>query len=223
MATRLNKYIAHHTGLSRREADDIISAGRVQINGAPTELGKPVEDGDVVAIDGKVVQAVSEYTYVLFHKPIGYVCSRRKQGDADTIFSLIPRQYAALKPVGRLDKDSSGLLILTDDGDFAHQMTHPRFQKTKQYEVTLDHALEPLHQQMINDFGVQLPDGVSKLGLEKQQDARHFVVRMSEGRNRQIRRTFTALGYEVVGLHRTHFGTYSLGNLKQGAFEIISK
>ena len=114
--------------------------------------------------------------------------------------------------------------MLTNDGDFAFRMTHPKFKKNKQYNVTLDKELAPLHQQMITDFGIQLNDGLSKLGLSHQsnQDRHNWIVSMSEGRNRQIRRTFAALGYTVIKLHRTHFGTYELGTLGAGDYIVIN-
>lgn len=216
--TRLNKFIAHSAGLSRREADTAIEQGRVRVNKARAILGTQVSPGDIVEFDGKTLEQASSYTYLAFHKPVGYVCSRRAQGDTPTIYALLPHEYHHLKPVGRLDRDSSGILLLTDDGDFAHQMTHPKFAKRKVYEVTLDQALEPLHQQMINDYGVNLEDGVSLLQLEKQDDARHWRVTMSEGRNRQIRRTFTALGYTVTKLHRTQFGPYTVYDIVSGSY-----
>ena len=154
---------------------------------------------------------------------MGYVCSRRAQGDNPTIYDLIPHQYHVLKPVGRLDRNSSGLLLLTNDGDFAYRMTHPKFAKTKVYHVQLDHDLAPLHQQMISDFGIQLDDGTSQLGLMRLSESnRHeWQVTMSEGRNRQIRRTFLALGYTVKKLHRVQFGNYALGDMKEGELESV--
>ena len=129
-----------------------------------------------------------------------------------------------LKPVGRLDKDSSGLLLLTNDGDFAYRMTHPKFAKTKQYRVRLDRDLEPLHQQMISDFGIELDDGRSQLILARLDDnRREWHITMSEGRNRQIRRTFAALGYTVTRLHRTDFGNYTLNGMQQGKWQEIPR
>ena len=164
-----------------------------------------------------------QHEYLLFHKPIGYVCSRRQQGDTPTIYSLLPETLHHLKPVGRLDKDSSGIILLTNDGDFTHQMTHPSYHKQKTYRVTLDRGLEPLHQQMISDFGVQLEDGTSKLLLTRlsDDDRRHWQIDMHEGRNRQIRRTFAALGYTVTKLHRTQFGPYALGDIPVGQYQVI--
>lgn len=224
MSERLNKYLAFHLGLSRREADTIIASGRATVAGETAVLGGRVEAGQPVTVDGALVTEKSGFTYLAFHKPIGYVSSRKQQGDAPTLYSLLPKEYHHLKPVGRLDKDSSGLLLLTDDGEFAFQMTHPRFYKVKNYTVSLHRALEPLHQQMISDYGVQLEDGPSKLSLERQNDERTtWTVTMHEGRNRQIRRTFDALGYHVTKLHRTSFGPYILGDLKSGSYEAVPR
>lgn len=224
MSERLNKYLAFHLGLSRREADDLISKGKVLIDNMPIALGARVEEGQVVTVSGKPVTQKENYSYIALNKPIGYVSSRKQQGDNPTLYSLLPNEYHSLKPVGRLDKDSSGLLLLTDDGDFAFQMTHPKFYKVKTYEVSLGTPLEPLHQQMISDFGIQLEDGPSKLSLERKDDSRkNWTVTMHEGRNRQIRRTFAALGYEVTILHRISFGNYSLNGLKSGAFQSVKR
>ena len=215
---RLNKHLAFQLGISRREADTLIEEGRVTVDGNTAVLGARIPTAATILVNGKPLAGRTHFTYVLFHKPVGYICSRRRQGEVETIYSLVPEKYHHLKPVGRLDKDSSGLLILSDDGDFTQQMTHPRYYKQKTYEVELDRDLEPLHQQMINDFGVQLDDGPSKLTLARLSDdeRRSWHVIMSEGRNRQIRRTFAALGYEVTRLHRTDFGSYSLGDIKPG-------
>ena len=218
---RLNKYLALQLGISRREADDYIAEGKVTINGVTAVLGARFVETDIIAISGKKLGKQTGFIYLAFNKPVGYVCSRKSQGDTPTIYTLLPKEYYALKPVGRLDKNSSGLILLTNDGDFAHRMTHPKFAKTKIYKVKIDHDLEPLHQQMISDHGIQLEDGRSQFMLERLSDVnrREWQVTMSEGRNRQIRRTFASLGYEVIKLHRTQFGNYSLGDMKSGTFE----
>lgn len=222
---RLNKHLALQLGVSRREADEMIESGRVAVNGQTAVLGTRFTEGDEVITDGATLsQSPRECIYLAFHKPTGYVCSRRAQGDNPTIYDLIPEQYHHLKPVGRLDRDSSGILLLTNDGDFAHQMTHPSFYKAKVYEALLDHDLEPLHQQMISDFGIDLEDGKSQLSLMKldETDRSSWQVTMHEGRNRQIRRTFAALGYTVIGLHRVQFGNYSLGDIPRGELRPIT-
>ena len=217
---RLNKFIALCLGISRRSADELIKRGKVFVNGEPGILGQHIKVDDKVTYQSKELSIQSK-KLILFHKPTGYLCSRASQGGVPTIYKLLPKNLHHLKPVGRLDKDSSGLILLTNDGDFAHQMTHPSFHKMKRYLVTLDQPLQPLHRQMINDFGVQLPDGPSQLTLERQHDGddHHWIVQMSEGRNRQIRRTFDALGYTVKKLHRTDFGKYSIGEIKRGEFQ----
>lgn len=218
---RLNKYLALQLGISRREADDYIASGRVLINDKKVALGVRIKPTDTVSVDGKTIAGDAKLEYLLLNKPAGYLSSRRSQGDVPTLYTLLPKQYHALKTVGRLDKDSSGLLLLTNDGDFAYKMTHPKFYKVKRYEVQLDRELEPLHQQMISDYGVALEDGPSKLTLERMSDTnrKEWLVTMSEGRNRQIRRTFATLSYTVTRLHRTHFGDYSLDDIKSGEYK----
>lgn len=221
---RLNKLLAERLGLSRREADDAIAAGKVTIGEKTAVLGQRIDKNDKVCYNGKMVPFLTAYTYLALNKPVGYVCSRKRQGETPTIYEILPEKYRQLKTVGRLDKDSSGLILLTNDGDFAFQMTHPQFVKVKVYDVKLDKPLEPLHQQEIADFGIEIGDGVSKLGLERLDDSRKaWRVTMHEGRNRQIRRTFAALGYEVVELHRLSFGKYQLAGLKLGDFVEIEK
>lgn len=226
MEFRLNKFLAEKVGLSRREADNFIADGKVLVNGKPAVLGARVKNTDEIVLNGKKIDnSPSDYIYLMLNKPEGYVSSRKAQGDAPTLYELLPEKYKALKTVGRLDKNSSGLILLTNDGDFAFQHTHPKFYKLKTYLITLDHALEPLHQQEISDFGIQLEDGPSKLFLTKLNDKRtEWQVEMSEGRNRQIRRTFAALGYEVIRLHRIEFGAYKLDdNLEPGQYKEVDK
>ncbi|MBR2840088.1 rRNA pseudouridine synthase [Candidatus Saccharibacteria bacterium] len=216
---RLNKFLAERLGISRREADALIANGKIRIDDNTAIIGTKVDNKSKVFYNDRLIPFDNNLTYVAFHKPVGYVCSRRAQGSAPTIYELLPAKYRQLKTVGRLDKDSSGLILLTNDGDFAFQMTHPRFRKIKIYEVELDRPLEPLHQQMISDYGVLLDDGPSKFTVI--HDNNKYIVTLSEGRNRQIRRTFAALGYKVTKLHRTNFGKYGLGNLKPGELKSI--
>jgi 23S rRNA pseudouridine2605 synthase len=219
---RINKFVAAATGMSRRAADREIQEGRITINGSMAELSDQVADGDHVAFEGRSLTAPTTKQTILFHKPVGYVVSRDGQG-SETIYDLLPRELHALKPIGRLDKFSSGLLLLTSDGDLANELTHPSNRKVKVYEVGLSTALQPLHRQMISDMGIQLEDGRSQLQLERINDGDDYSWRiaMHEGRNRQIRRTFKALGYHVKHLHRTHFGPYTLGDVRPGAYKTV--
>lgn len=220
---RVNKFIAQQLSIGRRQADEFIERGSVLIDGKTAALGDRINpDTQVVTVRGKRLQRSDQATfiYLALHKPIGYVCSRKQQGDTPTIYSLLPEKYHHLKPVGRLDKDSSGFILLTNDGDFAHRMTHPSFVKIKRYEVSLSQALEPLHRQMIVEHGIELTDGNSQFMLERlhEGDDRQWLVTMHEGKNRQIRRTFASLGYSINKLHRVQFGNYSLGSLEPGNY-----
>lgn len=219
---RLNKYLAHNFGLSRREADLKISEGKVLVNGKPAQLGTIVNpDRDNLSLDSTPLKkAPQRYTYLLMNKPVGYICSRKQQGDTPTIYSLLPRRYHHLKVAGRLDKDSQGLLMLTNDGDTIFKLTHPQFAKQKIYQVGLNKPLKPADKAKIQ-AGLKLEDGVSKLtisavptkaGISKKSSI--YKVTMYEGRNRQIRRTFKTLDYTVTHLERIKLGSFTLSELK---------
>ena len=246
---RLNKFLAGRVGISRRQADILIEKGKVLVNERPAQLGQSIDKNDKVCYNGRIIPFTTAYTCLALNKPAGYVSSRRQQGSNPTLYSLLPKNYQQLKTVGRLDRDTSGLILLTNDGDFAFQMTHPQFHKEKSYYLQLDHPLAPLHQQMVADFGVELPDGHSRLSLTKPENAEFIEalvesdesalektrelyrseprlfwrVTMHEGRNRQIRRTFGALGYTVVRLHRTQFGPYRIDGLAPGEFVEVGR
>lgn len=215
---RINKYIAASSGLSRRAADAAIANGRVRVNGATPSSGQTVSETDVVSLDGTVLTRPDTSTTIMLHKPVGFVVSRNGQG-SQTIYDLLPPEFRVLNPIGRLDKDSSGLLLLTNDGQLTEQLTHPRHQKLKVYQITLDKPLQPADQQTI-ERGVELEDGISRLHLTGQDTS--WTVEMREGRNRQIRRTFEARGYRIVTLHRTQFGEYSLRDIPTGHIEIVT-
>jgi 23S rRNA pseudouridine2605 synthase len=221
---RINRFLALATGLSRRGADKAVESGQVLVNGTAATIGHDVTAQDTISYNGRdLTLADAAHTQaILLNKPVGYVCSRNGQGSR-TIYELLPQEFHRLKPIGRLDKDSSGLLVLTDDGELAHRLTHPSFRKTKLYEIELDKPLQPLHRQIIADIGVRLDDGPSQLSLERLHDTDDTVWRVSmhEGRNRQIRRTFAALGYTVTKLHRTAFGPYTLGSLPSGSIKHV--
>lgn len=214
---RINQFIAQATGVSRRRADKIIELGLITINDQPVQAGSQVADSDTVKYRDKTLKIQTTQTIIL-NKPVGYICSRNGQG-SQTIYHLLPPELHKLKPVGRLDKDSSGLLLLTNDGKLAHELTHPSFRKQKFYEIELDHDLSEKDFETITKKGVRLEDGLSKFRLDYINDRNDiWKITMSEGRNRQIRRTFEALGYRVIKLHRTTFGNYKLDNLALGKF-----
>jgi 23S rRNA pseudouridine2605 synthase len=221
---RINKFLALATGLSRRAADAAVAEGRVTVNGQTAQLGQIVSANDEVYYAGKrlAYDAVSQAAKltIMLNKPAGYIVSREGQG-GPTIYDLLAPAHRHLKPVGRLDKDSSGLLLLTTDGQLAHQLTHPSHQKIKVYEATLNKPLRPLHRRLIS-AGVTLSDGISRLQLDrlKAGDDTAWQITMCEGRNRQIRRTFAVLGYTVTSLHRTQFGDFTLGDLAPATIRV---
>lgn len=211
---RINQFIARATGISRRAADSVIQTGKVRINTVEARLNDRISEDDIVTIDNERI-SLSVPKTILLHKPEGYVCSRNGQGST-SIYELLPEELQELKPVGRLDKDSSGLLLLTNDGHLAQQLTHPSYKKEKIYEVTLDKQLSPQDKQSIQT-GVRLTDGVSRLQLNGADKS--WTVTMHEGRNRQIRRTFEVVHRRVTKLHRTKFGSYDLGAVKTGEWQ----
>lgn len=215
---RINQFVALATGLSRRRADELIVNGQIKVNGVNAQVGQTLKISDEVIFSGKKLTA-SEKLMIVFNKPNGYVCSRKGQGNK-TIYDILPPKFRKLKPVGRLDKDSSGLLLLTNDGALAQKLTHPKFAKQKIYEVSLNKPLALDHKISI-ERGVKVEDYISKLKLTG--TGKIWRVEMSEGKNRQIRRTFAALGYEVTKLHRTSFGNYTLANLKTGDYKTIKQ
>lgn len=208
------------TGMSRRAADAVIAEQRIKVNDDFGQLGQLTHADDEVTFDGKALELPEKIVTIMLNKPAGYVSSRDGQGSR-TVYDLLPSELHDLKPIGRLDKDSSGLLLLTNDGVLAQELTHPSKKKMKVYEIALDKPLATQDRETITKKGVKLEDGISKFELRSpdKNDGLKWVVTMSEGRNRQIRRTFAALGYKVTKLHRTHFGPAKLGVLKSGQYE----
>jgi len=221
---RLNKLLALRLQISRRAADKLIEAGRITSHGEVTRLGIDVDNDDEdIRFDDRPLPPVVDLTYVLLNKPVGYVCSRRGQG-SQTIYDLLPLDCQKLNPVGRLDKDSSGLMLLTNDGALHNKLTHPKFQKNKTYQVVLDKPLSTDHIKAIESGGVTLDDGVSRFSIKPSSNKpAELEAVLKEGRNRQVRRTFEALGYQVKILHRTQFGQYQIGNLRPGKTLIVNK
>lgn len=208
--------------MGRRAADKLVASGRVKLNDMVAATGADVKSDDQITIDGALISPPPTAKTIMLNKPIGYVCSRDGQG-SKTIYDLLPQDLHNLKPVGRLDKDSSGLLLMTNDGELANKLTHPSYEKEKVYEVVLDKPLSNSDQQKIKQ-GVMVETYVSRLRLQKLATDKHqvtnscFLVTLTEGKNRQIRRTFAALRYNVTKLHRTKFGKYAMGNLENGKY-----
>jgi len=218
---RINKYIALASDLSRRQADKLIASGEVEINKNIAQLSDQVELNDQVYLRGQALTLPTEYITIALNKPVGYVCSKNGQG-SHTIYDLLPKNYQNLNSIGRLDKNSSGLILLTSDGQLANKLTHPSYEKIKVYEVKLARPLTISDKDKIISGKIVLSDGVSKFKLSTlNQDNMVWLIEMKEGRNRQIRRTFEALNNKVTKLNRTRFGDYTLGKLRPGEYREI--
>ncbi len=212
---RINRYVATSTGMSRRQADNLITEGKVRIDNQVAITGQIVKADQKITLNDKLLKLPTEYITILMHKPKGYVVSRKGQG-SKTIYDLLPAEYISLKPVGRLDKESSGLLILSNNGVTIQKLAHPSFNKIKIYEISLDREIQDKDLKTISS-GVMLGDGLSNLGIIKVLKNK-LTISLQEGRNRQIRRTFKAVGYEVIDLKRVSLGEYRLGSLKPGQY-----
>jgi pseudouridine synthase len=223
--TRINQFIARLSGISRRSADKLVESGKILVNGKPAKPGYRVSDSDSIkSTDPKFKfdepgNAKASRTLLMLNKPAGYVSSRSGQG-SKTVYDLLPEKYHSLKTVGRLDKDSSGLLLLTNDGELANELTHPKYQKEKVYTVKLDKPLKPEDRNKLK-YGVKLGDGSSKFISIKNRPNGQLEIKLAEGRNRQIRRTFEALGYEVIQLHRTQIANFRL-DIKPGNWQKLA-
>lgn len=227
---RIQKVLADQGICSRREAERLIAAGKVKVNGHPVGLGDKMDpDYDKVSIDGKNVRIVRkrQYTYIMLHKPRGYLTTRSDDRGRKTVMDLVADVPAMLRPVGRLDKDSEGLLLLTDDGAFINLLTHPSGGVGKLYRVTVNpRATEEQVVQMAS--GVVLDDGVRTqpcvIHVVTDEPGRTVLeITLHEGRNRQIRRMCSAVGLQVVRLKRSAEGPLKLGMLQPGEYRELKK
>ncbi len=217
---RINKYLVV-SGLaeSRRKADEIIRSGRVSINDEQVkDLSYQVKEGDIVKLDGAVGEIKSNI-YIAYHKPRGEICSHKRYGNDKTIFDSLPKSFSQLKIAGRLDRDSEGLVILSSDGNFVNDISHPSKNKTKAYMVTTKESLNDEDIDKLNT-GIKLEDGISKLKVTRSGDNIIKVV-MNEGRNRQIRRTLEAINKDVVKLVRIRIGKFTIRGIMPNKFEFI--
>lgn len=216
---RLSRWLASVTKLSRRKADQAIKAGRVSVNGELADIGQQVSSEAEITLDGNPVQN-KETTVLLLNKPVGYICSKVAQDEKPTIYELLPEKLLHLTYVGRLDADSEGLVIMTNDGKLTQKLTHPRFEVSRTYHVTLNKQLTKAHSEQLVNEGVELSDGISSFDELKLEDG-VIKVTLHEGRNRQIRRSFDHLGYQVELLRRVCHGPYALGDIESGKYSIV--
>jgi 23S rRNA pseudouridine2605 synthase len=220
---RLAKYLAHAGVASRRSAETLIAAGRVSVDGAlVTDPAHDVGEDADVALDGRPLAGPEPRVLYALHKPVGVVSTARDTHGRKTVLDLVPARGLRLYPVGRLDADSGGLILLTNDGDLANQLTHPRFEVPKTYRAKLagpavtDKTLRALR------VGVQLEDGVTAPARARRVGDHVIELTIHEGRNRQVRRMCKAVGHPVLELTRIGFGPLTLGDLGPGTHRRLS-
>lgn len=225
---RLQKFLARAGVASRRGSEDLMTAGRVRVNGeVVTELGAKVDPAiDRVEVDGIEVSLAGAPVYLALHKPAGTVTTMSDPQGRPTVAELVPvAQHPGLFPVGRLDYDTTGLLLFTTDGELAHRLLHPRHKVEKTYLALVDGAPDVCDLKALG-AGVALDDGMTAPATVRTVERRHrcslVEITITEGRKRQVKRMFSAVGHPVVELHRTHFGPIVLGKLPRGQWRTLS-
>ena len=219
--TRLNKYIAQAGVASRRRADELIAYGKVRVNGRVVrELGTMVNPGDNVDVSGTPITPIADKAYLVVHKPAGVLTTMRDPQRRRTIAELLPKRGPRVVPVGRLDYDTAGVLLMTNDGELANRLLHPRYGVEKTYRATIAGRLSPEEVKRLHD-GVALDGGEHAAGAKLRVvsvRAGYSVVDITihEGRNRQVRRMFEAVDHPVQALVRLRFGPIALGDLPVG-------
>ncbi len=225
---RLNKYIASTGICSRRKADDLITDGKVSVNGKViTELGFYVREKDKVSVEGKIVRP-QKLEYYRFYKPAGYITTADDEKGRKTIYDILPPELSNMKPVGRLDKDSTGLLILTNDGELINQMTHPSVKVPKTYFVTINGRFtEENAKTMFEGIEILTDTNEKKIAyaeafpIEVSNKKSVIQVILYQGINRQIRKMFAKLGFEVEVLKRVQHAMITLEGLKKGQVKVM--
>ncbi len=225
---RLNKFMASAGVASRRHCDEIIETGRVRVNGQVVKkLGVQVDpEKDIVSVDNTPVRLKNNFVYIMLNKPTGVVTTVHDPLGRRTVLNILPKTKVRIFPIGRLDYNTSGLLLLTNDGDTAQRVIHPSFALDKVYLVTVNHKLNE-HQITRLRNGVDIGDFVTSPAkvVQKVEGRGEYVyeVTIHEGKNRQIRRMFDAIGSNVIGLKRVAIGKLSLGNLPIGKSRELTK
>lgn len=220
---RLGKFVATAGVASRRASEALIRAGRVSLNGeAVTDPARNVGEGDEVAVDGAPIGQPEQRIVYAVNKPVGVVSTARDPQRRPTVVSLVP-DAARLYPVGRLDSDSSGLILLTNDGELAHRLTHPSFEVPKTYLAEV--ADPPVRERTLRALraGVALEDGLTAPARVRRIAPGRLEITIHEGRNRQVRRMCQAVGHPVRALERVGFGPLKLGDLRRGAYRQLDE
>ncbi len=230
MQIRLNKYLSQCGLGSRRKVEDYISSGRISINKTViTRLSTQVNtEIDVVQLDGKNISQLERLYYIVLNKPKNYITTTMDEKNRPTVMQMIPDKYirAGVFPVGRLDKDTEGLLLLTNDGEMAHRLTHPEFEVQKEYIVELDKPLDDAHLKKIKKgiFLHQLKLKTRKCSIQKTDlIGKRVKITISEGKKRQIRYTFKNFGYKVTYLKRTGYGPLTVKGINKGDIRLLKE
>ena len=219
---RINKYLAHSGVCSRRQADELISQGRVSINeDVVKELGVKVSPEDIIKLDGKEVKLSKKFEYYLLNKPTGYVSTVKDPHAEKTVLDLV-KSEERLYPVGRLDKDSRGIIIITNDGDLTYKLTHPKKDIFKTYEVILDKKPKEVDLKTLIR-GIPMDGYLTKRKKKKKMSDYKYQISISEGKNRQVRRMFNYIGCKVVDLNRISIGKIKDNYLPEGKFRKLTK
>ncbi len=219
---RLQKYLASAGVGSRRYCEGLIAAGHVSVNNERARLGMSVRPGlDRVSIRGREIRSVSKRVVIAVNKPAGVLCACRRDREEGLLITEIVNAGFRLFPAGRLDRDSEGLVILTNDGELAMRLTHPSFAKEKEYEVELDRPFGPDLCRRL-EAGVELTDGLARAVLARQLSKRRIAIVLTEGRKRQVRRMLDRLGWGVIRLRRVRIADLELGNLRSGEWRQLN-
>jgi len=219
---RLNRFLAAAGVGSRRHCDKLVAAGRVTISGKVcTDFSAQPGPRDYLKVDGKLLRVAPPLT-IMLHKPAGFVSTRKDRHARDTVFDLLPKKFSKLFNIGRLDAQTEGLLLLTNDGELAQRLTHPRYKIDKEYEVTLDGPWDSaLAQKLLR--GIFLDGERATIVRLHSVSPTHLRVVLRQGINRQIRRMFEAFGYRVKHLSRVRVGNLRLADLPRGHWRVLTK
>jgi len=219
---RLNKYLALCGLGSRRSVEGLIKSGDVQVNGlVTTDLSYRICEGDQLQVHGKPVQPPRRYTYLMMHKPVGAICTQNDPQDRTTIYHYLPSGYGKLRYVGRLDLQSRGLLLMTDDGDLVHRLTHPSFEIPRSYLVWTSRPLSAADRQALIR-GVDIGNDEIGKALSIKVEGKKAEITLTEGKNREIRRMMDALEHRVEDLKRVSWGSLRLGQLPPGEYRELT-
>ncbi len=216
----LQQFLSQAGVASRRQAIELIKSGKIKVNNKKAQIGVKIDpDNDEVKVNDKLIKPIKSLVYYMVNKPVGYTCTLSDRYAQYKVIDLVP-PTPKVWPVGRLDKDSHGLILLTNDGDFTNKITHPKFEHSKQYIAVLS---KDIHDDLLSQLkqGVKLKEGLAKVDQVKQLTSNKILITIHQGWNRQLRRMLGAFNYKIIDLIRIQVGKWQLGNLKEGKYKQI--